>query len=173
MSGTETLASMCAAGCDDPAAALRCHAGAKTVAAFAHQLARLIGPFHRSFSAGANGNGRRQRAAPGPFRHSPELHGTAARIPRLIREAALARQLRAGGHRGDNGGTHSPASCPATQSSLRIVGRIRRFRRNPPWSSEADYASLIRPTSYELRCARDTKGSSQEGEAAVSRPRVG
>jgi hypothetical protein len=51
-SGAEPLAPACAAGGDHLAAACGRHAGAKTVTALAHQLARLIGPLHRSFSAG-------------------------------------------------------------------------------------------------------------------------
>jgi hypothetical protein len=45
-SSAEALAAMGAASRDHLAAALRGHAGAETVAALAHELARLIGPFH-------------------------------------------------------------------------------------------------------------------------------
>ena len=51
-SGAEPLASARAARGHHLAAARCRHAGAKTVTAFAHQLARLIGPLHGSFSAG-------------------------------------------------------------------------------------------------------------------------
>jgi hypothetical protein len=50
-SGTEPLAPMRAAISQHFAAALCGHARAKAVPAFAHQFARLIGPFHGSFSA--------------------------------------------------------------------------------------------------------------------------
>jgi hypothetical protein len=45
-SGTESLASTGAARRDHSATALLCHPSAEAVAAFAHQFARLIGPFH-------------------------------------------------------------------------------------------------------------------------------
>src|SRR5262249_18277966 len=51
-SGAEPLASARPPRGDDLAAALGRHAGAKTVTALAHQLARLISPLHGSFSAG-------------------------------------------------------------------------------------------------------------------------
>src|SRR4051794_20344399 len=51
-SGAEPLASSRAARGHHFAAARCRHACAKTVTAFAHQLARLIGPLHGSFSAG-------------------------------------------------------------------------------------------------------------------------
>src|SRR5712691_8103799 len=51
-SGTEPLASARAARGNHLAAAFGRHAGAKTVTTLAHQLARLIGPLHGSFSAG-------------------------------------------------------------------------------------------------------------------------
>ena len=51
-SGAEPLAAARAARGDHLAAARGRHAGAKTVTALAHQLARLIGPLHGSFSAG-------------------------------------------------------------------------------------------------------------------------
>src|SRR5262245_42800517 len=51
-SGTEALAPARPARGDDLAAAGGLHAGAKTVTALAHQLARLISPLHGLFSAG-------------------------------------------------------------------------------------------------------------------------
>src|SRR5580704_6176116 len=45
-SRTEPLAALRAPGRQHPAAALGRHAGAKAVTAFAHQFARLVGPFH-------------------------------------------------------------------------------------------------------------------------------
>ena len=49
-SGRQTLAALRAAPRDDIAAADRRHAGAETVPALAHELARLIGPLHDTFS---------------------------------------------------------------------------------------------------------------------------
>ena len=49
-SGGQPLAAARAAGCDDPATANCRHAGAETVAAFAHKLAGLIGAFHLIYS---------------------------------------------------------------------------------------------------------------------------
>ena len=45
-SGAQALTTACATGRDDLAAAGRFHAGAESVPALAHELARLIGPFH-------------------------------------------------------------------------------------------------------------------------------
>ena len=56
VSGAEPLAAARATRGEHPAAALGRHARAETVTALAHQLARLIGPLHGSFSA--------QRGAP-------------------------------------------------------------------------------------------------------------
>ena len=50
-SGAEPLAATRAARGEHPTAALGLHARAETVTALAHQLARLIGPLHGSFSA--------------------------------------------------------------------------------------------------------------------------
>jgi hypothetical protein len=50
-SGTEPLAPMRTALSEHFAAALRRHARAEAMPAFAHQFARLIGPFHGVFSA--------------------------------------------------------------------------------------------------------------------------
>ena len=52
-SGAEPLASARAARGNDPAPAFGRHASAEAVAALAHQVARLIGPLHDLFSAGA------------------------------------------------------------------------------------------------------------------------
>ena len=51
VSGAEPLAPAPASRVEDPAATLGRHAGAKSVTALAHQLARLIGPLHGFFSA--------------------------------------------------------------------------------------------------------------------------
>jgi hypothetical protein len=52
--GTQLLAPLRAPQRQNPAAALGRHAGAKAVAALAHQFARLVGPFHRKISAGGS-----------------------------------------------------------------------------------------------------------------------
>src|SRR5207244_859233 len=51
VSGAEPLAAARAARGEHTATAFGRHARAETVTAFAHQLARLIGPLHGSFSA--------------------------------------------------------------------------------------------------------------------------
>src|SRR4029079_12754125 len=51
VSGAEALAPTPATGCHDFAAALGGHSGTETVTALAHELARLIRPFHQSLSA--------------------------------------------------------------------------------------------------------------------------
>jgi hypothetical protein len=48
LSGAEALAAARAASSHDPAAGFGGHAGAETVTALTHELARLIGPFHGS-----------------------------------------------------------------------------------------------------------------------------
>ncbi len=58
-SGTQLLAPLPTPQRQNPAAALGRHAGAKAVAALTHQFARLVGPFHRKFSAGGSGPKRR------------------------------------------------------------------------------------------------------------------
>jgi hypothetical protein len=67
--------------CNHPAAALRRHARAKAVPTLAHQLARLIRPFHRSFSDWLQSVISTRKSG------------------RLIGEGALARQLRHTGKR--------------------------------------------------------------------------
>lgn len=47
-SGAEPLPALRAAACNNPAATFGGHAGAKTVAALAHEFAWLIGPLHES-----------------------------------------------------------------------------------------------------------------------------
>src|SRR2546423_437349 len=106
-SGAEPLAALRAARGKDPTAALGRHARAETVTALAHQLARLIGPLHGSFSAqgGAppNNDWRDAGSVPdlpdgGPPRPNTAFVGIAGlcNVPRLIREAALARQCEQG-----------------------------------------------------------------------------
>src|SRR5262249_29088521 len=92
-SRTQPLAAARAPGGDHLAASLGRHAGAKTMSALAHQLARLVGPLHGWFSAGtrslrspAGGEGR-EGALP---LEAPM--GSPLEIPRLIGEAALGRQ---------------------------------------------------------------------------------
>jgi hypothetical protein len=51
-SGAEPLSPLGTPAGDDLAAAFGGDTGAETVTAFAHKLARLIGPLHGSFSAG-------------------------------------------------------------------------------------------------------------------------
>ena len=53
-SRTKTLASVCPPRRQNLATALGCHAGAKAMAALAHQFARLVGPFHETVSANAS-----------------------------------------------------------------------------------------------------------------------
>src|SRR5438132_8355288 len=104
-SGTEPLAPARAARGNDLAAAFGRHAGAKPVTTLAHQLARLIGPLHGSFSAGRSMStvdgstiaSFARRLGPWPLTRTPGIVGGAAsKISRLIREAARARQCDAG-----------------------------------------------------------------------------
>ena len=50
-SGAQALATAGPPGLHDPSAALGGHPGAETVTALAHELARLVRPFHESLSA--------------------------------------------------------------------------------------------------------------------------
>src|ERR1700689_3573359 len=74
-SRTEPLAALRAPGRQHPAAALGRHPGAKAVTAFAHQFARLVGPFH----------GIDLRARP-VRRNGCGVYLIGARLARLIRK---------------------------------------------------------------------------------------
>jgi hypothetical protein len=87
--GAQALASASAPGRHDLASALGRHTGAETVTALAHELARLIRPFHESLSAvrsisPMNGTGAKAEIwPPGPDAKAwkrcwPGLYGTAA-----------------------------------------------------------------------------------------------
>src|SRR4051812_19687837 len=91
-SSAQALAAARAAGCNHLAAARGGHAGAITVTALAHELARLIGPLHGLFSAGLEGRLFRmsRRTVPADDR------AACAKVTRLIRERGLARQCKAG-----------------------------------------------------------------------------
>jgi len=69
-SGGELLATPRAARGENPAAADRRRTGAKAMTALAHQLARLIGPFHRS--------GLRIQSRAKPVQMGPASHGQTA-----------------------------------------------------------------------------------------------
>jgi uncharacterized membrane protein YdjX (TVP38/TMEM64 family) len=81
---------MCPTRCDHLAAALGRHAGTETVTALAHQLARLIGPFHVAVSALCRyRRTRRARRSPWPQSARNGVENRAA-----YKEATLFRQLR-------------------------------------------------------------------------------
>ena len=99
--GAEPLAPARAPGGDHPAPALGGHAGAETVTALAHQLARLIGPLHGSVSAS---RGRLQcraagcRTAPRPVRNGESQQDQVIDARGLYgRPAAQVNAMRAGG----------------------------------------------------------------------------
>ncbi len=121
-SGAKPLAAAIAPGGDHLAAARGRHAGAKSVTALAHNFAGLIGPLHGCFSAWirvlpkiAPERGQtRLRARKKP---SVGIAGT-FQVPRLIREAALARQW--------NRVLAQVGELPA--QSAQITVRWRRYR---------------------------------------------
>ena len=89
-SGAEAFAAMRPAGCDHLAAARGSHAGPEPMAALAHQLARLIGPFHVAVSALC----RYDEHAARDVRHGPARLALPLENRAAYREAALFRQLR-------------------------------------------------------------------------------
>src|SRR5712692_4527409 len=100
-SGTEPLAPVRPALGNDLAAAHGRHAGAKTVTALAHQLARLEGPLHGLFSAGRPKSAVASFAWRWDFDLFPIPRNTgvaASKISRLIGDAARARQCDGQGH---------------------------------------------------------------------------
>jgi hypothetical protein len=93
-SGTQALTPMSAAGCHDLPAAFGRHAGAKAVAALAHQFTRLIGPFHgsllRSRSKMAGAPASPVDCASGGACRAVPIGSAGGRLRRLIRDPSGA-----------------------------------------------------------------------------------
>jgi hypothetical protein len=102
---TQLLAPLRTPQRQNPAAALGRHAGAKAVAALAHQFARLIGPFHRKISAG--GSMRRQ----------------APRLARLIRKPSRLVNVTSPRFVGDSGILGRLSLVPKSPSEAAFVRR--------------------------------------------------
>jgi hypothetical protein len=78
-SGRKPLAAARTARADDPAAALRCHACAKTVSPLAHELAGLVSAFHVSIS-GTRAAYRGRKPRPSMQASGPQDHVFAAKL---------------------------------------------------------------------------------------------
>jgi hypothetical protein len=163
-SGTEPLASTRAARGHHLAPARCRHACAKTVTAFAHQLARLIGPLHGSFSAAAS--------VPIPKFASisarlDENFGDTSKFKVLVRldwkflHQVAARPI----------GTSNP---PHHMSMIGSLGRCKGPVSRPSTSGIAAHkiSRLIREGGRGRQCeagpvAQAREGASQDGETAL------
>jgi hypothetical protein len=95
---------------ENPAAALGRHARAETVAALAHQFARLIGSFHGIFSAARNlsrESARRRQGASAPFRaaYTKGLHARQCDARELAGRTLCIENMR------DETETSAPNNC--------------------------------------------------------------
>ena len=123
--GRETLASLGSPPGNHPRAADRRHALAEAVPPFAHQPARLIGPFHRLRSI----PGRRPQSLAGPH-HAPcssSSHGCRG-------TPATAPSIELAAYRGAAGASQSQLGLPTSRrppTRLQQSWHLRRGYRNP------------------------------------------